>query len=212
MRAASQLIFPPEPPTPAARQVTNLARWLRRLCGRGLVFCPADNLAARAERDNVPYPRWREESYIIARPGNVTDYRTVEQHLRQLCEQFQVQEIAFDPAYAQAIMAPLQEDGFPVVSMRQGWLTMAPAIKEVERAIVGRKFRHGGNPVLRWMFENIAVETDRAGNRLFTKSKSRDRIDGAVACAMAVARAAAGTNSGSIYNNVEERPAGLLFM
>ena len=42
--------------------------------------------------------------------------------------------------------------------------------------------------MLRWNFDNIAIETDRAGNRLFTKSKSRDRIDGAVACAMAVAR------------------------
>ena len=62
------------------------------------------------------------------------------------------------------------------------------------------------------IFDNVAIETDRAGNRLFTKSKSRDRIDGAVACAMAVARAAAGTNAGSIYNDVEERPAGLLFV
>jgi len=41
---------------------------------------------------------------------------------------------------------------------------------------------------------------------------SRDRIDGAVACAMAVARASAGDSSFSIYSNVEERPAGLLFV
>ena len=109
-------------------------------------------------------------------------------------------------------MGPLLEDGFPAVTMRQGWITMAPAIKELERAIIGRKLRHGGNPVLRWNFDNIAIETHRAGNRLFTKSKSRDRIDGAVACAMAVARAAAGTNAGSIYNDVEEPPAGLLFV
>ncbi len=41
---------------------------------------------------------------------------------------------------------------------------------------------------------------------------SRDRIDGAVACAMAVARASAGDSFFSIYRNVEERPAGLLFV
>lgn len=175
-------------------------------------FCPDDNLRARADRDNVPYPRWSDEGWIIPTPGNVTDHRAVELHLRHLCEEFNVQEIAFDPAYAQAVMAPLAEDGFPVVTMRQGWLTMAPAIKELERAIIGRKLRHGGNPVLRWNFENIAVETDRAGNRMFTKGKSRDRIDGAVACAMAVARASAGDGASSIYANVEERPAGLLFV
>jgi hypothetical protein len=31
--------------------------------------------------------------------------------------------------------------------------------------------------VLRWNFENIAVETDKAGNKSFHKGKSRDRID-----------------------------------
>jgi hypothetical protein len=39
-----------------------------------------------------------------------------------------------------------------------------------------------------------------------------DGVDGAVACAMAVARAASGENSGSIYSNAEERPKGLLFV
>jgi hypothetical protein len=60
--------------------------------------------------------------------------------------------------------------------------------------------------------ETFGVETDKAGNKSFHKGKSRDRIDGAVACAMAVARAAAGENSGSVYSNVEERTAGLLFV
>jgi len=74
-------------------------------------------------------------------------------------------------------------------------------VKELERAIVGRRFTHGGHPVLRWNFENIAVHTDTAGNRMFHKGKSRDRIDGAVACAMAVSRAAAGEGGGSIYDS-----------
>ncbi|MEJ0097874.1 MAG: terminase TerL endonuclease subunit [Bauldia sp.] len=175
-------------------------------------FCPAENLHLRADRDGVPYPRWHDEGFIIPTPGNVTDYRAVEAHIRQLCEDYQVEEVVFDPAYAQAVMAPLQEDGLPVATMRQGWITMAPAIKELERAIIGRNFHHGGNPVLRWNFDNVAVETDKAGNKSFHKGKSRDRIDGAVATAMAVARAAAGDGGGSIYANLEERPRGLLFV
>ena len=69
---------------------------------------------------------------------------------------------------------------------------MAPAIKELERAIIGRRFRHGGHPILRWNFANIEVRVDDAGNMKFSKGKSRDKIDGSVAAAMAVARAAAG--------------------
>lgn len=166
---------------------------------RASFFCPADNLQGRADRDGVPYPLWAEQGFIIPTPGNVTDYSAVEAHIRDLCGRFNVQEIAFDPAYAQAVMAPLTADGLPTATMRQGWITMAPAIKELERAIVGRRFRHGGNPVLRWNFDNVAIETDKAGNKAFHKGRSKDRIDGAVASAMAVARCAAGDNAGLIY-------------
>lgn len=164
-------------------------------------FCPRDNLARKADRDGVPYPRWAEEGFITPTPGNVVDFRTVEDTIRDLCDRFAVREIAFDPHLARNMLNNLAEDGLPAVEMRQGWVTMAPAIKELERAIVGGTFRHGGHPVLRWNFDNIAVETDKAGNKAFHKGKSKDRIDGAVAAAMAVARAAAGEAGGSIYDD-----------
>lgn len=167
-------------------------------------FCPADNLRGRADRDGVPYPTWAEEGFITPTPGNVVDYHSVEDQIRELCARFDVREIAFDPHMARNMISNLTEDGLPAVEMRQGWVTMAPAIKELERAIVGRRFRHGGHPVLRWNFSNIAVETDKAGNKTFHKGKSTDRIDGAVASAMAVARAAAGDSNRSSYDDASD--------
>lgn len=166
-------------------------------------FCPADNLRARAERDGVPYPAWADEGLIIPTPGNVVDFRAVEQTVRDLCERFRVQEIAFDPHLARNSLNTLLEEGLPAVEMRQGWVTMAPAVKELERAIIGRCFTHGGHPILRWHFENIVTKTDPAGNRMFHKGKSRDRIDGAVAAAMAVARASAEAGAGSGFDDAE---------
>jgi phage terminase large subunit-like protein len=163
-------------------------------------FCPADNLRAKADKDGVPYPLWAEEDFIRPTPGNVIDYRAVEAHIRDLCERFDVREIAFDPAYASPVMSPLADDGFPVMTMRQGWITQAPALNELERAIVAGKFQHGGHPVLRWCFANVAIHTDSAGNRTMHKGKSTGRIDGAVASWMAVARAAAGESNVSQYN------------
>lgn len=163
-------------------------------------FCPEDNLRRRADKDGVPYPAWAEQGFIIPTPGNVVDFRMVEDQIRELCARFNVREIAFDPHLARVTLNNLLEDGLPAVEMRQGWVTMAPAVKELERAIVGRRFRHGGHPILRWHFDNIAVETDKAGNRMFHKGKSKDRIDGAVAAAMAVARCAAGDTGRSSYD------------
>lgn len=166
-------------------------------------FCPEDRLRQRADRDGVPYPTWAEEGFIIPTPGNVVDFRMVEDQIRELCARFNVREIAFDPHLARNTLNNLLEDGLPAVEMRQGWVTMAPAIKELERAIVGGMFRHGGHPILRWHFDNIAVETDKAGNKAFHKGKSKDRIDGAVACAMAVARCAAGDTGVSSYETFD---------
>ncbi|WP_034996448.1 terminase large subunit [Beijerinckia mobilis] len=173
-------------------------------------FCPADNLRARSDRDHVPYVQWAEDGYISATPGNVIDYKAVELYIRGLCDQYSVQEIGFDPAYAQPVMAPLLEDGLPCITIRQGWVTQSPALNELERAIISGKFQHGGHPVLRWCFDNIAINTDSAGNRTMHKGKSTDRIDGAVATWMAVSRATVGESNRSIYDDVSARPDGFL--
>ncbi len=91
-------------------------------------------------------------------------------------------------------------------------MTQSPALNLLERAIISRKFRHGGHPVLRWNFENVTIHVDSAGNRVMHKGKSRDRIDGAAAAWMAVSRASAGDVNRSVYTDVEARPAGFLFV
>ena len=164
-------------------------------------FCPGDNLRARADIDGVPYPFWKEQEFITPTPGNVVDYDYVEETIRDLCAKFDVQEIAFDPHKAIQTMTRLLADGLPVVEMRQGWITMAPAVMELERAIIAGKFQHGGHPVLRWNFSNIAVDINKAENKTFHKGKSTDRIDGAQAAAMAVGRAFAGETRISTYND-----------
>ncbi len=65
------------------------------------------------------------------------------------------------------------------------------------------KLAHGGNPVLRWMMDNIFVRTDPAGNIKPDKEKSTERIDGAVATIMALDRSLRneGQRANSIYDD-----------
>jgi phage terminase large subunit-like protein len=67
----------------------------------------------------------------------------------------------------------------------QGFKDMAPAIDAIETAVIERHLKHNGNPVLTWCISNAMAITDPAGNRKLDKSKSRFRIDGAQALAMA---------------------------
>ena len=100
----------------------------------------------------MPYVQWAKDGFIAPTPGNVVDFRIVEDKVRDLCNQFDVREIAFDPYLARNMLNNLLEDGLPATEMRQGYVTMAPAIKELERAIISGRFKHGGHPVLRWNF------------------------------------------------------------
>ncbi|CCB65399.1 terminase large subunit [Hyphomicrobium sp. MC1] len=173
-------------------------------------FCPRDNIQRKADIDGVPYPLWADEGFIEPTAGNTIDFNHVEDTIRRICRDFDVHEIAFDPHMAHNMMQSLLDDGLPCVAFRQGWVSMAPAVKELERAILARQLQHGGHPVLRHHIDCVAVHADSAGNRLFHKGRSRDRIDGAVALAMAVARASAGSDSRSVYDDVSARPEGLL--
>jgi phage terminase large subunit-like protein len=170
------------------------------------LFCPADNLKARADRDGVAYPEWAKAGHLEVTPGNVVDYGAVEQRIRSLCQLYDVREIGFDRKFATQIEQPLMADGFNCVDIRQGWVTQSPALNTLERAIVSRKLRHGGHPVLRWNFENVSIHTDSAGNRVMHKGKSTDRIDGAAATWMAVSRAAAGEDNRSFLDNPNITP------
>lgn len=165
-------------------------------------FCPAMNLREREDKTGAPYKQWERDGLITATPGNVVDFRFVETAIRGLCDRFDVREIAFDPALARSLLNNLLEDGLPAVEMRQGSLTMMPAIAELERAIVGRKLQHGAHPVLRFCFSNVEVERNKQQHAVrFVKSKKWLSIDGAVAAAMAVSRASTGEEHRSLYDN-----------
>ena len=73
-----------------------------------------------------------------------------------------------------------------LVPWGQGYASMAPAVDALEAAILDRTLVHDGNPVLTWNFANAMAISDPAGNRKLDKSKTRFRIDGAVATTMAM--------------------------
>ncbi|ABE61229.1 phage Terminase [Nitrobacter hamburgensis X14] len=169
-------------------------------------FCPQDNLRQRQEATGAPYIEWARKGLITATPGNVIDFRVVEERIRELCQTYSVQEIACDPAMARNLLNNLLEDGLPAIEHRQGSLSMMPAIAELQRAIIGRKFKHGGHPVLRFCFANVEAETNAAGHIVrFTKQKKWLSIDGAQASAMSVNRASAGGSAAttSLYDDPE---------
>lgn len=151
-------------------------------------WVPSENIAARVRRDRVPYDLWAQQGHITATEGNVIDYDYIRIAITdEIKRRFPLlQVVGYDPWNATKWAIDLESEGVPVMEVRQGFKTMSPACKELERLIIGRKLRHNNNPVLTWAMDNLVVAQDPAGNIKPAKDKSTERIDPAVAVIIAI--------------------------
>jgi phage terminase large subunit-like protein len=76
-----------------------------------------------------------------------------------------------------------------MAKVRQGYATLTSPTKKLLELVVSKKLRHGGNPVLRWMADNVMAVHDPAGNVKLDKGKATGRIDGIAAMINAIERA-----------------------
>lgn len=169
-------------------------------------WLPADGLRDKAHSDRVPYDVWHSQGMLNTTPGPTIEYEYIAEHLFRLKQKVNLQKIAFDD-WAFRFLKPwllkagweereLEGDDAIFVKMRQGLKTMTPALRDLESIILNRRLAHGDHPVLNMCMQNAVVKPDPQGNRILDKAKSRGRIDGAVALAMA-------TSAGSTYEPPE---------
>jgi phage terminase large subunit-like protein len=129
---------------------------------------------------------WVRDGWLTITPGNVVDYQWVRRDVNADRERFKVVEVGYDPWNATSLVTDLQGDGCKLVHVRQGFATMSTPTKELLKAVLEGKFRHGGNPLVRWQVDHLAVSLDPAGNVKPDKARSPEKIDGLVAGIMAV--------------------------
>ncbi len=166
-------------------------------------FCrfwiPEDNMLLRTRDDGVHYEKWVKEGYIEATPGNVIDYDFIFEQIEQDMDGFDIDQVAFDRWGAARVVQVLQNKGATMAQFGQGFASMSPPMKELERLVLSRKIRHGNNPVLTWMADNLVARLDAAGNIKPDKSASREKIDGMVALIMALDLALRHPEKKSVY-------------
>jgi phage terminase large subunit-like protein len=155
-------------------------------------WLPEEGLAEKSRTDRVEYDVWARDGFLMTTPGRAIEYEFVAYFLRQIFDRCNVKAIAFDRYNMRFLKPWLERVGFTeeelerFIEFGQGFVSMSPAIRELESRLLSRKLKHGNHPVLTMCAANATVVSDPAGNRKFTKSKATGRIDGMVALAMAV--------------------------
>lgn len=165
-------------------------------------WLPEDTLELRCRRDHVLYDVWKKQGYINTTDGNVIHYCFIEKYIENLGKLYNIKEIAVDRWNATQMIQNLSDLGFTMVPFGQGYKDMSPPSKELYKLLLEGKIQHGGNPVLRWMAQNVVIESDPAENIKPTKAKSIEKIDGIVAMIMALDRCIRNAKAeNSVYDN-----------
>lgn len=150
------------------------------------------NELAIQESGNAHLSGWARQGYVQVTDGDITDFDVVAEDLRGLCRNFDVQEIAFDPALSMYFAGKLIEEGLPLVEIAQRAMFFTPPLIQVENLVLEKKLRHDGNPVMTWMVSNLVVKVSKFNElRQPTKERPENKIDGPIAMLMALGRALA---------------------
>jgi phage terminase large subunit-like protein len=155
-------------------------------------WLPNDGLLDREEDDRVPYMAWRQSGFLLTTPGISIQPAFIAAHVARMGEIYDLRMVGFDRWRIEEFQRALADTGadIPMHPVGQGYKDMAPAVDLLERLVAERRLRHGGHPVLTWCATNTVATPDPAGNRKLDKMRSRGRIDGMVALAMALITAA----------------------
>lgn len=171
----------------------------------GKYYLPEDTIRATG---NDHYVKWEKAGWITSIPGGSTNFHYVEDDLKAASKMFDIRELAFDPKFANYLLADVLEWSlFPCVEVNQGPAHINAPMMEVEARIVDRKLWHNGDPVLTWMMGNVVRAKGRGTGPVKyhypTKEKDKNKIDGPVALIMAMSRAMLDDGSGqSAYDGL----------
>lgn len=188
-----------------------------------VAWTPGDTMSEREKADRMPYSLWAQEGHIHAPAGASIPYVQVAQGLAEIDHGMQIQAVAYDRyAFAKfeedaaliGLACPYVEHpqggvkkGAPTEAMVQAakkskpprkaeGLWMPGSVKLLEDALLEGRLRLRRNPVLISALLSAVAEEDKWGNRWLSKLRSANKIDAAVALAMAIGAADAVRVSG----------------
>jgi phage terminase large subunit-like protein len=132
------------------------------------------------------YKQWERSGHLRVTEGSSQDLEAIANQIDEIAKTYPIKQIAIDPTGTNWIAQRFIHAGLNPVEFKQDIRTQTEPIKELWKLIDGKKLRHGGHPVLRWMANNIKTVTDGKENIVFHKGHSDDKIDGMAALANAV--------------------------
>lgn len=149
-------------------------------------------------RDSVRYDLHAQNGWLIASDRETIDPDEVSEMIIGLARRYDIAGLAYDRLRMEELLSAFERQHFAVQKgsgpglriepWGQQFPGMTPAVEALERAIFNGAFHHDGNPILTTHMANAAVRQDPSGAplRKIVKLAAKQRVDGAIALAMAL--------------------------
>lgn len=152
------------------------------------VWCPEARLFDTKNKYREQYQSWKKQGYLLTTPGDAIDYDFVRAQIVADNLKFNIESMSVDRGFqgyefSQKLDAELggTEKAPKVIACGMGWVSMNGPCQELERLLLLKKLNHGGNPILRWMADNVSVKINpTGGGRSPNKATSQGKIDGII--------------------------------
>lgn len=178
-------------------------------------WTPGDTVKARETRDKLPYSVWVRDGHMHAPQGQTISYRHVAQTLAEYDRDYDVQLVAYDRYAFKKLEEEVADLGLslafaehPQGGLKRGkplpaeveaaqaegreapeGLWMPGSLRMLEEALLEGRIRLRRSPVLVSAIMSAVIESDKWGNQWLSKLRSTNKIDAAVALAMAIGAA-----------------------
>jgi phage terminase large subunit-like protein len=161
----------------------------------GKYFLPEDTIN---RGENEHYRTWQVNDLISQTDGEMIDYVEIRETILDIRDNYQIEEVAYDPHNAMMMISELMQEGIPVSEVRPLVLNFSEPMKQMDALIRAKKIAHDGDEVFTWMLSNVVAKPDGKDNVYPRKEREENKIDGPVAHIMTQARFLSG-QAQSVY-------------
>ena len=155
----------------------------------GKFYLPEDTIYSTP---NDQYQGWLDSGILTGTPGNIIDYRVIEDDIKEIADTYRIISAGYDPHQATQLSTNMRDEGVEMVEVRPLPINFSEPMKELEALTLDSRLHHTGCPAMTWMISNVVCHYDKKDNIYPNKARVENKIDGPVALITALSRAIKG--------------------
>lgn len=135
---------------------------------------------AKVDSDNekIDYYSLQKDGLLTIVPGEYVKKEYVYDWFVEQSQLYPISKIMYDPAKAFGLIEMLQSYGFDTEVVRQGFITLGPALDDAKERFIDGNVIFNNNRLFRWYTNNVVLIEDRNKNKMPTKQSRYRKIDG----------------------------------